>query len=494
MTIRLFNTLSKSVEDLVPLRDGLVRIYSCGPTVYNHAHIGNMRSFLSADLLQRVCRVVGRYDVQWVMNITDIDDKTIRDSAPGSEQWRPEMGGQTSDPIANLRAFTSFYSATFIEDISVLGIDPAQMLAMPRATEFIPQMQELIRRILHRGVAYVADGSVYFDLRAWRSQAAYGRLFAVDTENFRDGVRIDADEYERDSVSDFVLWKAKKDGEPAWDFTVTVDGVETNLPGRPGWHIECSAMGKELLGLPFDIHTGGVDLRFPHHEDEIAQSEAGYGVDPARMWCHNEFLEVEGKKMSKSLGNYFTLRDLLARGYDARDIRYALMSGHYSSVLNFTFDGLAAAAKARARVQEVIHDVWSASGTATYDIAPVRAAVMGALADNLHTPRALAALFTGLAAMAAAPASQLDGPSREAVLQFFRDINDVFAVWDITERPVAQAHAIPDNVLRLAQERWEAKQARDFVRADALRADITAAGWLMKDRKDGFDLEPVSAG
>ncbi|MFM7774313.1 MAG: cysteine--tRNA ligase, partial [Candidatus Kapaibacterium sp.] len=340
---------------------------------------------------------------------------------------------------------------------------------------------------------YVADGSVYFDLRAWRAQAAYGRLFTVDTESFRDGVRIDAEEYERDSVSDFVLWKARKEGEPSWDFTITVDGADVDLPGRPGWHIECSAMGKELLGLPFDIHTGGVDLRFPHHEDEIAQSEAGYGTDPARMWCHNEFLEVEGKKMSKSLGNYFTLRDLLARGHDARDIRYALMAGQYGSVLNFTFDGLVAAAKARARVQDLIHDVWSASGTATHDVAPMRAAVMSALADNLHTPRALAALFKGLAAMAAAPASQLDAASREAALRFFREINDVFAVWDIGERPAAQPVVIPDDVRRLAEERWNAKQSRDFARADAIRAEISAAGWLMKDRKDGFDLEPADA-
>ncbi|MFM8178186.1 MAG: class I tRNA ligase family protein, partial [Candidatus Kapaibacterium sp.] len=216
-------------------------------------------------------------------------------------------------------------------------------------------------------------------------------------------------------------------------------------------------------------------------------------TDPARMWCHNEFLEVEGKKMSKSLGNYFTLRDLLARGYDARDIRYALMAGQYGSVLNFTFDGLAAAAKARARVQDLIHDVWSASGTATHDVAPMRAAVMSALADNLHTPRALAALFKGLAAMAAAPASQLDAASREAALRFFREINDVFAVWDIGERPAAQPVVIPDDVRRLAEERWNAKQARDFARADAIRAEISAAGWLMKDRKDGFDLEPADA-
>lgn len=490
MTIKLYNTLSKSVEELVPLRDGLVRIYSCGPTVYNHAHIGNMRSFLAADLLQRVCRVVGGYDVQWVMNITDIDDKTIRDSAPGSEHWQPGMGEQTSDALGNLRAFTEFYSKTFIEDISTLGISPEHLLAMPRATEFIPQMQDLIRRIMERGVAYVADGSVYFDLRAWRTQAEYGRLFAVDTENFRDGVRIDADEYERDSVSDFVLWKAQKDGEPAWDFVVNFQGAEVNLRGRPGWHIECSAMGKDLLGLPFDIHTGGVDLRFPHHEDEIAQSEAGYGTDPARMWCHNEFLEVEGKKMSKSLGNYFTLRDLIAKGCDPLDLRYALMSGHYTSVLNFTFDGLAAAAKARARVQDLIYSVWDAQGTDSFDAAALRASVFSALADNLHTPKALAALFSGIATM---KASTLDAHSRAAVLEFFRELNGVFAVWTIGAAPAKEQLAIPDDVQQLAQQRWEAKQARNFTEADALRAEIASAGWVMKDRKDGWDLEPASA-
>ncbi len=481
MTIKLYNTLTKTVEEFHPVHPDRVSIYSCGPTVYNHAHIGNMRAFLFADLLQRVMRVVGGHTVNWVMNITDIDDKTIRDSAQGSERWLPEMGAQTEDANHNLRVFTRFYEKVFVDDIAQLGIRADHFSSMPRATEFIPQMQELIRLLINKGFAYNSEGSVYFDLSAWRKADSYGRLFKVDFDNFREGVRIDSDEYERESVSDFVLWKSRKDNEPYWDFEL--DGV--NNPGRPGWHIECSAMGKELLGLPFDIHTGGVDLRFPHHEDEIAQSKAGYGVDPVRYWCHNEFLEVEGKKMSKSLGNFFTLHDLIQRGLDARDIRFAMLSTHYASVYNFTFDGLSAAAKARARVQDAIYSLWSAAGTQSLAIDTLRTDVFTALADNLHTPKALGALFSGLNAM---DLSQADKATREAGLAFFEELNAIFEVWQIGERPVEQLEEAPAELRELAQQRWQAKKDKDFAKADALRKQISDAGWDLKDTKDGFEL------
>ncbi len=486
MTIHLYNTLSKSVEEFHPVHPGNVSIYSCGPTVYNHAHIGNMRAFLFADLLQRVMRVVGGYSVKWVMNITDIDDKTIRDSAIGSQRWEAAMGKQSDNPNENLRNFTLFFEREFVADIEQLGIRSEHFSSMPRATEYIDQMQDLIRRILERGCAYVADGSVYFDLHAWRRQDSYGRLFKVDFDNFREGARIDADEYERDSVSDFVLWKARKEGEPYWEFNLNAENP--SLPGRPGWHIECSAMGNELLGLPFDIHTGGVDLRFPHHEDEIAQSKAGYGIDPVKFWCHNEFLEVEGKKMSKSLGNFFTLRDLINRGIDARDIRFAMLSSHYASVYNFTFDGLSAAAKARQRVQEAIYQVWESKGEREVSAHVVREGVFSALADNLHTPRALAALFS---ALNSTDLGGLNPSSRQAFLDLFAELNAIFDVWTIGPAPVVERPQAPEHVQNLAAQRWQAKKDRDFARADALRQEISATGWVLRDTKDGWELDPA---
>ncbi len=486
MTIKLYNTLSKTVEEFVPVHAGKVGMYSCGPTVYNHAHIGNMRAFLFADLLQRVLRIVGEYEVKWVMNITDIDDKTIRDSRVGSDKWLAEMGLQTDNANENLSVFTRYFEHIFVHDIAQLGIKREHFAAMPRATEFVPQMQDLIKRLIDKGFAYVAEGSVYFDLNAWRKADSYGRLFKVDFDNFREGVRIDADEYERESISDFVLWKARKDDEPFWDFEL--NGI--NNPGRPGWHIECSAMGHELLGLPFDIHTGGVDLRFPHHEDEIAQSKAGYGVDPAVFWCHNEFLEVEGKKMSKSLGNFFTLHDLIERGLDARDIRFAMLSTHYSSVCNFTFDGISAAAKARARVQECIYTVWEAKGSAEVSFAKLRADVFAALADNLHTPKALACLFSTLNVLSV---SDLNPESRTAALEFFRELNDIFDVWTIAERPVVEVEQATAEVTSLAQQRWQAKKDRDFPLADELRKKVLSMGWEIKDTKEGFELSRLAS-
>jgi cysteinyl-tRNA synthetase len=384
--------------------------------------------------------------------------------------------------------FTEFYAKRFIEDLAAVGIRQDHMAAMPRATAYIDDMLSLIRDIHAAGFAYVSEGSVYFNVAAYRKVYPYGRLFAIDAENFREGVRIDADEYDREFVSDFVLWKGQKPGEPSWDFEL--DGV--SLPGRPGWHIECSAMSKELLALPFDIHTGGVDLRFPHHEDEIAQCCAGYhGVEQARYWVHNEFLEVEGRKMSKSLGNYYTLRDVLAKGYDANDVRYVMFSAQYRSVLNFTFDGLAAAAKARGRVQEFIWSLQettpSANADASVDVAAARAEILGHFADDLHTPKALAALFTFIGRV------RIDALSAEQVketLNLLSTVNDVLAVWSLDPRPVEQ---IPSDVRDLADQRWQAKRTRDFAAADALRAQLTAMGWEVKDTASGYELSRMSS-
>jgi cysteinyl-tRNA synthetase len=479
MNIKLLNSLSRQVEDFKPIDGNVVRMYSCGPTVYNFAHIGNMRAFIFADLLQRVLRTVGEYDVKWAMNITNIDDKTIRDSSPGSGLWKDEMGTQTEDPKENLRMFTDYYEMHFLKDISELGINTDHFYALPKATEYIPQMQELIRMIVDNGFGYVSAGSVYFNVNEWRKEHTYGRLKKIDFDNFRTGARIDTDQYERDQVSDFVLWKAKKKGEPSWEFEINGE----QCPGRPGWHIECSSMEYELLGIPFDIHTGGIDLKFPHHEDEIAQSHAGYGIDPTAFWCHNEFLEVEGQKMSKSIGNFFTLRDLMAKGIDPLDIRFAIMSAHYSSTYNFTFNGVEAARKARLRIQDYIYSLLDDSeGKSSPDISELKNNVFAELGNDLHTPKALAHIFTFINEN---PASELDKDSKQAALEFFRKLNDIFSVWDFSPKK----EIIPDHIKVMAQKRFDAKKRKDFALADEMRNKIQEEGYIIKDGKDTFTIE-----
>ena len=483
MQINLYNSLSKKISPFTPLQENSVRMYSCGPTVYNYAHIGNMRAFLFADLLQRVMRIVGGYDVKWVMNITNIDDKTIRDSAFGSSAWLQEMGEQKDDPMENLLNFTEYYRMAFIDDISKLGIDSKQFFYMPKATEYIPQIQELIEKIVAKGLGYVSEGSVYFNLAEWRKIDIYGKLHKIDFDNFRSGARVDADQYEREQVSDFVLWKVRKPGEPYWKFEVNGQ----NCDGRPGWHIECSAMERELLGLPFDIHTGGIDLKFPHHEDEIAQSKAGYGVDPTAFWCHNEFLEVEGEKMSKSLGNFFTLRDLTDKGIDPADIRYIMLSAHYGSTLNFTFEGIASARKARLRIQDYIYDLMENENTkgSAPDVEKFREDVLSELANDLHTPKALAVVFTFINNN---PVSALNRASSRKLTEFFKTFNRIFEVFSFVARPQTQI-TIPPEVIELAEKRLTARKEKNWAESDILRGKISELGYTVKDTKDSYSLE-----
>ena len=481
MKLSLYNTLTKSVQEFTPLHDREVHMYSCGPTVYDHAHIGNLRSFLFPDILQRSLRIICGYRVKWVMNITDIDDKTIRDSAIGSLKWNMEFGEQTTDPKENVRLLTLYYEKAFKRDLELIGIKQKDFSAMPRATDYIEEMQNLILSIHSHGFAYEVEGSIYFNVAKWRENEEYGRLFAIDVENFKAGVRIDADEYSREQVSDFVLWKAVKDNEPYWDFTF--DGK--NLKGRPGWHIECSAMGQKLLGLPLDIHTGGVDLRFPHHEDEIAQSKAGYGCETAQFWCHNEFLEVEGKKMSKSLGNFYTLQDLLHKGMDPLDIRFSMVNAHYGSVFNFTEFGVESASKARKRVQEYIYACFE--GNVGHDhhaeeLHRLKQDFFGALCDDLHMPKAIEALFTF---MKNTPAHVLSNRDRPSFLELINDINEIVGVWTITPKP---EESIPEEVVKLAEDRWNAKASKDFALADELRKQVTALGFVIKDTKDSYSI------
>ena len=483
MKLKLYNSLTHKVEEFKPLDSKQVKMYSCGPTIYNNAHIGNMRAFLFADLLQRIIRVVGGYDLMWVMNLTDIDDKTIRDSKKGSPAWKKEMGEQTDDPKENLKKLTDFYKKVFLDDISKLGINIKDFDALPRATEYIDKMQDLVTRIYEKGYAYIADGSVYFSVGKWAHDDKYGKLFNVDFDNFKQGERIDEDEYEREQVSDFVIWKSKKEDEPCWDFEL--DGK--SIPGRPGWHIECSTMEYDILGVPFDIHTGGVDLKFPHHEDEIAQSKAGYGVEPTNYWCHNEFLEVEGTKMSKSAGNFFILNDLLEKGLDPLDIRFAMLSAHYATKYNFTFKGIEAAHKARMRVQEFIYGLFEQieTGTKPVDAAKVKQDVFSELANDAHTPKALGKLFTFINNT---DPKDLDKESKAKLIEFFTDLNNIFDVWEIKEKQESKTE-IPQEIKDMAEKRFAAKKEKNFALADELRDKIQQAGYVVKDRKDGYEIE-----
>src|SRR5436190_447331 len=370
MALRFYNTLSLQVEKFQPQQDNLVRMYTCGPTVYDYAHIGNFRTFAFYDLLRRWLRVRG-YRLDHVMNITDVEDKIIRNA----------LANQKS-----LADYTATYEKAFLEDCETLRLEHPEQIA--RATEHIPEMAAAIQKLSESGHTYTSDGSVYFRIATFPE---YGKLSHNDFGGIRAGARVDMDTYEKADARDFALWKAPKDGEPFWETPIG--------PGRPGWHIECSVMAIRYLGETLDIHAGGVDLIFPHHENEIAQSECLTGKPFSRFWLHAEFLMVEGQKMSKSLGNYFTLRDLLARGYAPEAVRYLLSSVPYRKQLNFTFDGLKSAATAIDRLRNfklrLATDRYP-DGVNEALAARAAAASQGfsdSLDDDLNTAEALAAVF-----------------------------------------------------------------------------------------------------
>jgi cysteinyl-tRNA synthetase len=457
--IHLLNTLTRRVQPLEPLESEHVRMYTCGPTVYNYPHIGNLRTFLFEDVLRRTLKAFG-YRVTQVMNLTDIDDKTIK--------------GAAAEGIT-LREFTDRYVDAFFEDLDTLGVERAEHY--PRATEWIPQMVELVERLSARGHTYVQDGSTYYRIATF---PAYGRLSGIDVNAVRPGARVDADEYEKEDVRDFVLWKAAKPDEPAWD---TVLGK-----GRPGWHLECSAMGMSLLGDSFDIHTGGVDNIFPHHENEIAQSEGATGMPFVRMWLHAEHLVVEGQKMAKSLGNFYTLRDLLAKGHDPLAIRYLLISVPYRQKLNFTFDGLHAAAAGIERIGNTLRRL-SHTPPADGD-GGLSAETVGAfleefdagLADDLNTARALAALHTLLTKVNQA----LDGGGIAASVRSrldaaFARVGSVLGIVPSGGR----AESADAEIDALIAQRDGARTAKDFARADEIRKQLTEMGIVLEDTPHG---------
>ncbi len=457
--IRLFNTLTRRVETFRPLEPGRVRMYTCGPTVYNFVHIGNLRTFLFEDVLRRTLAAFG-YRVTQVMNLTDIDDKTIKGAAAEG---------------VTLREFTDRYVEAFFADIDALRVQRAEHY--PRATEFIAHQVALVRRLSERGHTYVQDGSTYFRIATF---PGYGKLSGLDVNEVKAGARVDADEYEKEDVRDFVLWKAAKPGEPAWD-------TELGL-GRPGWHLECSAMGMALLGESFDIHTGAVDNIFPHHENEIAQSEGATGRPFVHTWLHAEHLVVEGQKMAKSAGNFFTLRDLLAKGHSPLAIRYLLVSVPYRQKLNFTFDGLHAAAAGVERIGNTLRRLAhtpAAAGEGALPAAAVEeflAEFDGALADDLNTARALAAVHTLLTRVnQALDAGGIGERIRAGVEAALARVDAVLGIV-----PSVESEGAGDaEIDALVAERNAARKARDFGRADAIRGELTARGIVLEDTPHG---------
>jgi len=457
--LRFLNTLTRRSEPFEPLEPGRVRLYTCGPTVYNFAHIGNLRTFLFEDVLRRTLAAFGLHVTQ-VMNLTDIDDKTIK--------------GAAAEGIS-LRAYTDRYIEAFFADLDTLRVQRAEHY--PRATDFVPQMVGLVQRLTERGHTYEQDGSTYFRIATF---PGYGRLSGIDPDQVRPGARVDSDEYEKEDVRDFVLWKAAKPGEPAWESALG--------PGRPGWHLECSAMAMALLGDSLDIHTGGVDNIFPHHENEIAQSEAATGVPFVRTWLHAEHLVVEGQKMAKSLGNFFTLRDLLERGHDPVAIRYLLISVPYRQKLNFTFDGLHAAAAGVERIGNTLRRLAytpAATGEGALAASEVDACIGeydAGLADDLNTARALGAVHTLLTKVnQALDGAGIDGAGRARLDAAFARVG---AVLDVV--PAQAGRSAEDAAIdALVAERTAARKARDFARSDAIRAELAVRGIILDDTPHG---------
>jgi cysteinyl-tRNA synthetase len=488
MALRLYNTMSSQVEEFHPLRDNEVRMYACGPTVYDYGHIGNFRTFIAVDMLQRFLRQSG-YKMRYVMNITDVDDKIIRNAA------RDGVGVQQ---------YTAKYEKAFLEDAAMIGIERP---ALVRATEHIPEMADFVARLVEKDLAYrTDDGSYYFRIANF---PRYGRLSKKDFSGIRDGARVDGDEYDKDSARDFALWKAPKPGETSWNTSIGA--------GRPGWHLECSVMSMQELGESFDLHAGGEDLIFPHHENEIAQSESLTGKTFARFWFHVRFLLVEGEKMSKSLGNFYTLRDLVLKGHKPSSIRYLLASVPYRNQLNFTFDGLKQAAVSVERLRNFRQRLTAANFPegSTPEMQSLASEtgdrMRAALEDDLNTAQAQAAIFEMVrTANTALDSGQVKKDDAAPLLAALQTFDEIFAVlkdddglkmkqvfdWAPTEgrekdispelREAVESAQLSDaDIEKKIAEMESARRGRNFKASDALRAELTAAGIVIENTKDG---------
>lgn len=468
MPIQFYNSLTHRVEPLDPIHPGKIGMYTCGPTVYNYAHIGNFRCYAFEDILKRTLLASG-LKVRHVMNLTDVDDKTIR----GSQAEHLPLGD-----------FTRKYKDAFFQDIKTLRMIPADVY--PAATETIPEMIELIQKLFDKGIAYQAeDKSVYFSIAKWPH---YGQLVKIDRDAMRVGVRVKMDEYAKDSMADFALWKAwdQADGDVWWDSPWG--------RGRPGWHIECSAMSSKYLGKTFDLHCGGVDNMFPHHEDEIAQSEAANGCRFVNMWMHCAHLMVENQKMSKSLGNFYTLKDILDKGYSGREIRYVLIGTYYRQSLNFSFQALEEARGNLQRIdafRERLQDVakHGAEGDATPEQAAAFekavAAFLAALQDDLNVSAGLGVLFDFLReSNRELDAGAFTAAAARGALEALGKMDEVLAVME----PDASELKVPEEIQKMADERQAARAAKDWAKADLLRKAIDEAGWIVKDTPKGPQL------
>src|SRR5713226_8684192 len=469
--IRFHNTLTDRTEPFVPLAMGEVRSYTCGPSVYDFAHIGNFRTFVFQDVLRRYLKSRG-YRVIQVMNLTDVDDRIIQKAAAAG---------------VSIREFTEKYIQAYLDDRRALNLEPPEHIA--RATEHIDDMVELIQRLTDKGFTYTSEGSTYFRISKF---PGYGKLSKIDVAGMQTGARVDMDRYDKDNARDFALWKAPKPGEHFWETPIG--------PGRPGWHIECSAMAMKYLGETLDIHSGGVDLTFPHHENEIAESEAATGKPFVRYWLHAEHLLVEGEKMSKSLGNFYTLRGLFAKGYKPSALRFALASVPYRKQLNFTFDGLQQAASSVERLRNfgdrLKRGKFAAGkqeGMATR-IAKAAEEFDAGLADDLNTARALAAAFDLVReANIAIDKGEFRQGDVPAVLEFLAAFDKVFAVVEDNdgEKLRTLGYGGPQSGLgdeeidKLVAERNAAKKKRDFATADRVRKELADRGIIIEDAKDG---------
>ena len=468
MAVYFFNTMDRAREEFRPQKNGAVGMYTCGPTVYNYAHIGNFRAYIFEDLLRRTLKYHG-YQVTQVMNLTDVDDKTIRDSQAKKMK---------------LNDFTRIYKDAFFADIRKLRIEPAEVY--PAATDHIPEMISLIRTRIDKGFAYQADDrSIYFSIAKF---PAYGKLARIDRDNQLSGVRISTDEYAKDAVADFALWKAwdEKDGDVRWESPWG--------PGRPGWHIECSAMSMKYLGKTFDIHTGGIDNMFPHHEDEIAQSESANGCTYVNYWLHCAHLMVDGEKMSKSAGNFYTLRDLEQKGYTGEEIRWVLLGAHYRKKLNFTIDACDQARTALKKFREMFMrlNAVDTQGPAADDFNGIVAAAQkqfaDALADDLNISEALSAVY-GLMheTNKKLDAAALNAAEAALVLNQFRDFNRIMDVFEVD----AREEGVPTEIAALAEQRQQARKNKDFAASDRYRDELKARGWIVEDVPGGWRLKKL---
>jgi len=458
MALRFFNTLTRQKEEFHTVHPGEVRMYTCGPTVYDFAHIGNFRAYIFGDILRRYLEYKG-YKVTYVTNITDVDDNTI--------------GGSQKEGLP-LAEYTKRYKEAFFEDLKSLNIKPADVY--PEATAHVKEMVALVKSLIEKGHAYENEGSTYYRISSF---PRYGRLSHMDMSGLKAGARVAADQYEKEQVADFALWRGwdKKDGETFWETEVG--------KGRPGWHIECSAMSMKYLGKHFDIHTGGVDLIFPHHENEIAQSEAATGEKFVNFWLHNEHLMVEGRRMAKSLGNYYTLRDILNKEYHPIAIRYLLLSTHHRQQLNFTFDGLEAAKNALQRLYDFVDNLKRVKDEkdnpeANAIVQKAKKDFEEALDDDLNTSEALGVIFTLVKDVnRLTDEKRISKSDASKIIEMMNEFDSVLGLLKREEL------ILDEEVKVLIEKRVTARKEKDFKLADQIRKDLEKKGIILEDTSEG---------